>query len=556
MLGVADRNKAQIALEFLIVYSFVLIVFILVFSVITLQRAATLNQQEYSLLQLQSQNVASYIDQAVQAGTGYVATVPLISGIARNSYSLNISSSGVVIAKSKVGRQTIVAYGFSHAKNIVVNGTINSSLNSNGINVYAIPAYKGSITISNLRGTIYIDKVPPSVSSVAEGAIVTQQAGVKAASFSSVQNNFMIVNKSASLALGSSFSVSLWFYANGCGTLVGKSNSMGFAINVISSCTLGYNSNDVISFSYPGHTQLIASGFPSMGWTYAVATFDGTNGILTWYLNGNKAATYNGLGVISQNSNSLYIGNGDSQFNGSIANLQVYNSALTSSQVSSLYLNGIGGMPINSNLVGWWTLNGNINDFSGLGNQASTVNGIKYVGVVQLNSGVYSFSGNSIPNSLVGFTSSEGYLSGNSASASGYTNNNGTASAFVTSSNSQGSGNVITELFNGNSTISASLVGWWPLDTGYGNTVQDLSQGRDTGSFNGIWTQYVNQTNFAAQNIPNPFSCNGVKRQHSNKFLKYSSEYSKQQYFHNSCMAKLQRTNIAQFTGSFWKLNW
>ena len=53
-------------------------------------------------------------------------------------------------------------------------------------------------------------------------------------------------------------------------------------------------------------------------------------------------------------------------FNGSIANVQIYNATLDASEVQSLYAEGIGGAPINlPYLVGWWPLNGNSNDYSG-----------------------------------------------------------------------------------------------------------------------------------------------------------------------------------------------
>ena len=62
-------------------------------------------------------------------------------------------------------------------------------------------------------------------------------------------------------------------------------------------------------------------------------------------------------------------------FNGSIANIQVYNTSLSSSQVSALYSEGIGGTPIDlQHLVGWWPLNGNSNDYSGNGNNGVPTN--------------------------------------------------------------------------------------------------------------------------------------------------------------------------------------
>jgi hypothetical protein len=63
------------------------------------------------------------------------------------------------------------------------------------------------------------------------------------------------------------------------------------------------------------------------------------------------------------------------QLSGKIANVQFYNSVLSSSQIAQLYEEGIDGIPIsNSFLIGWWPLNGNSNDYSGSGNNAIPVN--------------------------------------------------------------------------------------------------------------------------------------------------------------------------------------
>jgi len=71
------------------------------------------------------------------------------------------------------------------------------------------------------------------------------------------------------------------------------------------------------------------------------------------------------------------IGKWDRYFNGSIANVQIYNTSLSANEIQALYQEGIGGAPIDlQHLVGWWPLNGNANDYSGNGNngQASNVN--------------------------------------------------------------------------------------------------------------------------------------------------------------------------------------
>ncbi len=65
-------------------------------------------------------------------------------------------------------------------------------------------------------------------------------------------------------------------------------------------------------------------------------------------------------------------------YNGYLSNVQIYNTSLSSSEVNALYLEGIGGAPIRpQNIVGWWPLNGNANDYSGNGNNGQ-LNGVTF----------------------------------------------------------------------------------------------------------------------------------------------------------------------------------
>ncbi len=70
----------------------------------------------------------------------------------------------------------------------------------------------------------------------------------------------------------------------------------------------------------------------------------------------------------------------DASLNGSISNVQVYNTALSQNEIQALYLEGIGGAPIAlQNLVAWWPLNGNANDYSGNGYNAYAYPGVTFV---------------------------------------------------------------------------------------------------------------------------------------------------------------------------------
>ncbi len=60
---------------------------------------------------------------------------------------------------------------------------------------------------------------------------------------------------------------------------------------------------------------------------------------------------------------------------GLISGVQLYNSTLTSSQVTELYNNGIGGRYLNNlKVIGFWPLNGTAKDYSGNGNNGVATN--------------------------------------------------------------------------------------------------------------------------------------------------------------------------------------
>ena len=94
------------------------------------------------------------------------------------------------------------------------------------------------------------------------------------------------------------------------------------------------------------------------GASFGTLSVSGTEGILT------PAA----IGLCTYCGNLNY-------FPGVIANIQIYNDTLDSGAIQTLYLEGIGGAPVQpQNIVGWWPLNGNTNDYSGNNNNGAPTN--------------------------------------------------------------------------------------------------------------------------------------------------------------------------------------
>ncbi len=112
---------------------------------------------------------------------------------------------------------------------------------------------------------------------------------------------------------------------------------------------------------------------PNSSWMFVGYSYSGgSSNTVEIYMN-NKNTTTNLPFALSTVLGSAEIGErggpSGNQFSGMISNVQIYNTSLSSSQVSALYSEGIGGMPVDiQNLVGWWPLNGNSKDYSGNGN--------------------------------------------------------------------------------------------------------------------------------------------------------------------------------------------
>ncbi len=172
----------------------------------------------------------------------------------------------------------------------------------------------------------------------------------------------------------SAFTISVWADVKG-----GQGT---YRSPITSRCTSGTNTygymlyaNYVNQWQFMTGEGIAAWGTVSGGtvtlneWVHVVGTY--SSGTVSLYLNGQSlgSATY----AFSPNTGCpMRIGAGYTEgvpqffFNGLLSNLQIYNSSLSSNEVSALYNEGIGGAPVKlNNLVGWWPLNGDAKDYSG-----------------------------------------------------------------------------------------------------------------------------------------------------------------------------------------------
>ena len=171
----------------------------------------------------------------------------------------------------------------------------------------------------------------------------------------------------------SNVTVSVWFKG---GTqpsytyLVSKlanSGSKGYALYT------GASSDKLRFFIYNGSSWVLtpyAGVVMDNNWHHAAATFDGTN--LKLYVDGSPYASNTSTSGITYDGGPLVIGaqkdNGTLDFDGELSNVQIWNTNLSSAQITTLYNNGkpyLGTQPQAANLKGWWRMNIDTSNWDG-----------------------------------------------------------------------------------------------------------------------------------------------------------------------------------------------
>lgn len=194
-------------------------------------------------------------------------------------------------------------------------------------------------------------------------------------------NSYITINSSGSALMQdgiTNFTVTAWFSAGRQpgvgGAILGDGSGAPTPVVELSISHSGYIISNICA-------SVVISNYNAKSW-YQVA-LEGVSNTITVYINGQLAGHGTcplAMGIFGAPDEPFYIGSiGPSSglpeyFNGSISNVQIYDTALSANAVQALYQEGIGGVPLDVyDLVGWWPLNGNANDYSGnMGNGASS----------------------------------------------------------------------------------------------------------------------------------------------------------------------------------------
>lgn len=198
-------------------------------------------------------------------------------------------------------------------------------------------------------------------------------------------------NESSPLNItGNHITITAWVMVHGAPyhDIVDKENQYGMKIdynNFPHSCSPSYSTGLCLEWdtsnSWAGTSYPIPGGALN-AWEFVAVEMNGN--YKYWYANGKQIGSEYMPGSITYVPSNFvigaitpgYTGYGSAEwFNGSLANVQLYNVSLNSNQINLLYNEGIGGVPVQlQGLVGWWPLNGNANDYSGNGNNGYIFN--------------------------------------------------------------------------------------------------------------------------------------------------------------------------------------
>ena len=178
-------------------------------------------------------------------------------------------------------------------------------------------------------------------------------------------NGYVSIPNSALIDSGNQYTISVWVKtAYATNTIIwtaGDGRTSGYQL---------YLYNGYPALWTPLGTIISSKLVNDNSWHQIVGVFPST-GAGSVYVD-RVISTSNSIGSIATSGNNLIGSQPISGYNlyyyGNISNVQLYNTSLSSNVIQELYVKGIGGAPITlQNLVGWWPLNGNANDYSGTG---------------------------------------------------------------------------------------------------------------------------------------------------------------------------------------------
>jgi len=253
----------------------------------------------------------------------------------------------------------------------VINDSEQSSLVTNGL---------------AKNGELYLK----AAGSTNAGAIVVYDSGVwrtfanEAASFSNTYsvdfdgtNDYMDAGNDSSLSISGDLTLSAWINLDSLGAFQGIISKRSSTTNY----QLFIRNTNVLSF-YDGRIATNDNTALTAGsWIHVAVVVSGSSA--SFYRDGSFSSTGSGISVNSNTAN-LTIGEilGGSFLNGKVDEVSVFDSALSASDITSIYNSGVPGDLTSLSPVGWWRMGDNdggtgttITDQGSGGNDGTLTNG-------------------------------------------------------------------------------------------------------------------------------------------------------------------------------------
>ena len=311
-----------------------------------------------------------------------------------NASNLNVNSCGmgglITIEDNKIPDTPFLMYANTSIFNYLQNGT-RVLLDGKEYALFNLSQIKNAIN----KGYYFASPYMPNYLELSQGSYQnTSNAGIltfqvlnsKSADFASSSTSYIQVPSTALLQVGNpNFTFSAWINPSNlssCGDL-----STG------PTCQIFNKENEYELALYSNGTLAWALNNSAPGWTWIptnVVVRKNTWSYITLTYNGSKVIAYKNAymysptladGPVGRTNNPLRIGarGGTAPayqfFTGSIADIQIYNISLTPQQIIYEYQQGIEGVPVSGKgIVAWYPLQGNVNDYSGYGNNGTATN--------------------------------------------------------------------------------------------------------------------------------------------------------------------------------------
>ena len=240
---------------------------------------------------------------------------------------------------------------------------------------------------------------------------------VQAASFNGASSYVEAASSTSLNSPSTALTISAWIKTNAANVQQGIVGKWEWSLGNLRQYYLQVYSDNKIDFflspdgSSTSQVELISTNQISPStWYNVVGVYNGNN--MKIYIDGSLSNSIPYSSGIFSGTGKFAIGIQDpsspvSYFNGMISDVQVYNTALSPSQVQQLYAKGAQGTPpANDSIISWWPLNGGANDYSGT-NPGFAVGGVEYATstyTLPAFAGSYVVSKASIPLPVLNYT--------------------------------------------------------------------------------------------------------------------------------------------------------